>query len=1023
MVQYRNLKSIRRLALASAGGAALLGALSIANAAAAQEAAPAQVEEVVVTGSAIRGREAEALPVTVLDQGAMEARNALTAIELLTALPQIGAIPLGESVSGSLGARGDNSSINMRGIGSNATLVLLNGRRLAPHPISATENGAPSFSVNINQLPTRGLDHVDVLRDGASSIYGSDAVAGVINFVTTTKFRGTEARLRYGYPEEGGGKSWNATVTYGSEFLDGRLRVLTNLDLFNRDAIYLNQRDFSATSNHTAEAPAPFNVAGSVFDGRGANLYPTFRVGTATASTYLRPLAGGAIGFTSVAPTRTANPEAFYDVNAYQQVQPQSTRVNWFSNVEYDLTDDLTAFGDFTVYRAHSKLSRNPVPFNAPNADLLQVVSADNPYNPYGSRFYSTTGAPNADGSLRLVGAPRSVTLQSVLLTDGGADIPVIDSEVYRVVGGIRGSFGQTWNWESGVLYSFAQTDDETQTGFRESLLGDALRRTDATAFNPFGYTFKVVNGQVVPDQPYRNPDSVLATVMRPQLRHGESSVASVDFRANGDLISLWAGEVKGAFGGEFRKETFLDTRPAFFGLNPAGSGLDTNGNDYIQASPKPDSEGDRTVGSLYAEVVAPLATPDNNIPLVYSLEVGASVRYEHYSDFGDTTNPKFSVNYRPIRPLIIRASKNQGFSAPNLATLYFPDQFTVIPAPGSIDPYRNPVTNEGAYVMRNYTGAADVLLPTDSDGKSIGAVFDVPGISAFGSLRVSADYWEIKQTNLIGSPNVTQLLERDAALLRAYTASQLAAGVPIGSIDLGSGTAAYKGDPSVVRNAVSAADIANFAAYNARNPTAQAAAVGQIFGRSSLYQNLSEGFVSGWDYSVEYSAPEFDWGRLRLSVDWTLLEDSYTLLPTNAGPVRQERLNVDGNADSRGSATISWKLDNWSASLSGYYIGAFTESGATTTAAIYNSLGRPDYIVPVLDSGVTSYRYRVKSSTSFNLNLGYDFDDGAQVRFGIVNLFNKQPPLASTNFGYNAAAYTQLAIGRTWTVELSKEF
>jgi len=1010
--------------LASAGGVALLTALASAPVALAQDAAaPVEIEQIIVTGSAIKGREAEALPVTVLDQAAIEARNALTAVELLTALPQVGAIPLGESVSGSLGARGDNSSINMRGIGSNATLVLLNGRRLAPHPISSTENGAPSFSVNINQLPTRGLERVDVLRDGASSIYGSDAVAGVINFVTSRNVRGTEARLRLGYPEEGGGKSWNFTLTHGAEFMEGRGRFMTNLDLFSRDKIFLNQRDFSNTANHTADAPAPFNIAGSVFDGRGANLFPTFRVGAATASTYFRPLAGGAMGFTSVAPTRAANPEAFYDVNLYQEVQPRSSRVNWFTNVEYDLTDTITAFADLTLYRADSQLSRNPVPFNAPNADLLQVVSADNPYNPYGSRFYSTTGAPNADGTARLVGAPRSVTLQSVLLTDGGADTIDVNSQVYRAVGGVRGKFGDTWTWESGLLYSWAKTRDQTDVGYRESLLGQALARTDATAFNPFGYTFKVANGAVVADQPYRNPAAVLGTVMDSQPRTGKSSIASIDFRSSGELFTLLDRTVSAAFGGEFRKETFSDYRPAYFGLNPVGSGLDPNGNDFIQASPKPNSKGDRTVGSVYGEVVVPLARPENDIPLIYSLEVGASVRYEHYSDFGDTTNPKFSLNYRPVQSLIIRASQNQGFTAPNLPTLYFPDQFTVIPAPGAIDPYRNPVTAEGAYVMRNYTGAADTLLPTDSDGKSIGVVFDVPGIERFGNLRLSADYWRIKQTNVIGSPNVTQLLERDAALLRAYTAAQLAAGVPIGQIDLGSGTANYKGDPSVVRNAVSAADQTTFAAFNARNPGNLQATAGQIFGRSSLYQNLAEGFVSGWDYSFEYAAPEFAFGKLRLSVDWTKLDKSYTLLPTAAGTVRQERLNVDGNADNRGTATLSWKKNAWSASLSGYYISAFTESGATTTAALYNSLGQPSYIVPVADSGVISYRFRVKSSTSFNATGGYEFADGAKLRLGVINLLNAEPPLASTNFGYNAAAYSALAVGRTWTVELSKEF
>jgi len=985
-----------------------------------------EVEPLVVTGTAIRGRSAQALPVTLLDVSQTSARQALTPIELLTALPQVGAIPLGESTSGSLTARGDNAAVNLRGIGSSATLVLLNGRRLAPHPISSIESGAPSLSVNVNQLPTRGLERIDVLRDGASSIYGSDAVAGVINFITSRRFRGTEARLRYGYPEEGGGKSWNVTLTHGRDLFDGRGRILATLDVLQRDKLFLNQRDVSATADHTARAPPPFNVAGSVFDGRPATLYPTFRVGAATASTYFRPLAslGGAPGFTSLAPSRAADPEAFLDVNRYQEIQPRSGRINGFAAAEYDLDGRATAFAELTIYRAHSQLIRNPVPFNAPNSDLPQVVSADNPYNPYGSRFYSPTGAANADGAARLVGEPQAVTLQSVLLADGGADTIDVDSQVYRVVGGVRGKVGETWTWETGWLYSWARSVDDTAVGFRESLLGQALAQGDAAAFNPFGYTFKIAGGQVVADQPYRNPASVLSTIMGHQTRTGETSIASLDLRASGALFRGWAGPVSAGVGGEFRRETFLDRRPAFFSLNPAGSGLDPNNNDFIQASPKPDSAGDRDVASVYLELVAPLVAPENRVPFVRSLELGASVRYERYSDFSDTTNPKFSLNWRPVPALTVRASRNRGFSAPNLATLSYPFQYSVIPAPGSIDPYRNPVTNEGAYVMRNYTGARRDLEPASSRGRSIGVVYELsrPGL---GRLILSADYWSIAQRGLIASPTSQQVLNSDANLLRAYVEAQRAAGVAIDQIDLGSGASDYKGNPAVVRNPVTAADRASFAAYNALHPNAPEAVAGVILSRQTAYQNLAAGFVSGWDYSVEYVAPELPIGWLRLSIDWARLLKSYTLSPITAGaqPQVQQRLNIDGNTASRASATLSWRRARWTASLAAYHVGAYGDSNASTTAAVYESLGRPSYLTPVTDNGAVTYLYRVKATTSFNAAAGYAFASGAMVRLGVVNLTRVAPPLASGNFGYTASTYSGLAVGRTWTVELSRAF
>ncbi len=176
------------------------------------------------------------------------------------------------------------------------------------------------------------------------------------------------------------------------------------------------------------------------------------------------------------------------------------------------------------------------------------------------------------------------------------------------------GQSGKTWTWETGALYSWAKSVDETPVGFRESLFGNALARTDATAFNPFGYTFKVANGAVVADQPYANPRSVLDTIMAPQPRTGESSIGSLDFRSSGEVLSIWSGAISLAVGAEYRRETFSDKRPPYFGLNPPGSGLDPDGNDFIQASPKPDSSGTRNVESAYAEVVVPLAAPENNI-------------------------------------------------------------------------------------------------------------------------------------------------------------------------------------------------------------------------------------------------------------------------------------------------------------------------------------------------------------------------------------------------------------------------
>ncbi len=1001
-----------------------------APATAAKEGETIKLEAFTVTGSNIKRMEMEkVLPVTVFNRDLIDGRNALTPVEMLTALPQVTNVPLNESTSGGANSRGDNANVNLRGIGSGNTLVLLNGRRVAPHPVTSPDGGALSFSVNVNQLPTQGLERIDVLRDGASSIYGSDAVAGVINYLTRRDFRGTEVRTRFGLPEHGGGESFQGTITHGLDFRGGRGRWLSTLDYLYRQPIAMTQRDFTKSANHSAQAPAPFNVLGSAFDGRAAvGLWPTFRVGAGTATNYFRPVSGTP-ALTTVAPTRAANPESFLDINTYQNLgQTRSDRVNWFNGFEYDLSDRLTAFADVSFYHSNTNLVRQPLPLNAPNADRLAPISVDNPYNPYGSRFFHPTGAPNADGTARLTGTPQALTLLGVTLRDAGAESIKVHSGVYRAVAGLRGKLFDEWSWEAGALYTRAYTSDISSNAVRESLLHQSLARNDASAFNPFGYTFRVQGTGVVANQPYVNPQSTLEKFVQIWRREGFSAVTSGDLRVSGPVLRYWGNTASIALGGEFRREQFADTRPPYAGTNPVGSGLNLDDNDYVQASPKPNSSGNRTIYAGYLETVIPVAQPKHDLPLVHSLEFTASARYEDYSDFGTDTNPKFGANWRPYRGLMVRGSYNEGFTAANLPTLYAPTQFTVDSPPGVVDPYLATSLGTSAYVQRNFSSGNPKLLPVESKGKSYGIVLEVPLVKG---LSITADYWEIEQKNEIGSRVASQIMNSDAALLRAYTQAQLTAGRAIGQIDAGAGTAAYKGDPAVVRNAPSAQDIAAFNTYNTGRPAAQqVAAVGTIVSRSANYENLAEGFTSGVDMSLNYILPTLPIGRLSLSTDWTYLIETYQIrAPAGAAPTRVERMDVGGTTRWRGTANITWRKNAWAGSLSAYYVGPWADT-ATTTAAIYTTLGEPGYISKQLDSGSFLYRYKVSDVTTFNTALSYRFSREAKhvfrstmVRLGVVNLTDKEPPLTSGAFGYSASVHGSLFAGRTWTLELTRQF
>lgn len=984
-----------------------------------------KLQDFVVTGSNIARADLEKVaPLTVLDPVALEARGAVLPVDLLTSLPSVTNLPENETRLGSSGARGDNANINLRNLGATGTLILVNGRRMAINPMTA----GLSQAVNVNQLPTQGIARVEILRDGASSIYGSDAVGGVINYVLRRDFNGAETSFRFGVPEHGGGQSSLGTLTFGRTFAGGRGRLFGTLEGLYRDAQMLTARDFSRSANSAARAPAPFNTLGGPFDLRSARGYfPTFRVGTATASTYLR-LVGGVPTLTAGAPTRDGNPEFYLDLNQFGMASPRVRRGNTFLSAELDLRRDLTAFADFGYYKSQSTMRRQPLALNAPTSDQLAVMSADNPYNPYGSQFYHPAGAPTADGRPRLTGQPRTISLVSVTLPDLAAETVQTRADVARFSAGLRGKLGETWKWEASGFYNQVKGIDEAFPDVRESLLARALNRTDATAYNPFGYTFRVDGAGVVVDRPYRNPQAVVDSFSAVYSRDAWSRIISGDFRASGRLFTLWAGDLMAATGAEYRSEDLKDLRPPFSGENPAGSGLSPQDNDFLLHPPRPDVRGDRGIASLYAEAVIPLVSPRQAWPLMERLELTASARHERYSDFGGTTRPKVGANWRLASWLMARGSYNEGFMAPSLAALFTSPRWSISAGAGDIDTYRNPVTAEGPYVQRTYFGGNPNLRAAESKGETSGVVIDVPGVRG---LSLTADHWRIRRTNLLGQRSVAQIRASDDALLAAYTKSQLAAGVAVNAINLGSGTASYRGDPDIQRYPVMPEDTAAFAAFNAANPGRAQAVAGRIFSVNQPFVNLSSSVHEGWDLSARYELPRLPFGQMVVSSDWAYLARAEnTLSPANVAPTVNNELYANGAARWRGTTTVGWRQGAWSGSLGAYYVGRTHDAGATTTEAVYVGLGRPDYIAPFFTAGRTVYRKVVQSTLSLNATIGYRFPSdaaawlrGVRVKAGVQNLTDAEPPLATDAFGYNPGVSQNLLAGRTWTLEVIRSF
>ena len=1039
-----------------------------------------------VTGTNIRRVDVEtALPVTVIERTDLDARGAATLAELFETIGAAEPSAITELNNGPQLARGDVASVDLRGIGSGSTLTLLNSRRMAPHPISMAENGVPSLAVNINTIPRAMVDRVEVLRDGASAIYGADAAAGVVNNIVSRSFVGRGLSLRGSVTQHGGANEFNATIFDGAQ--RGKWHVAMSLDYFHRDALAAHDRDWAKNSDLRTrpDAPAPWNglplpnPAGGVFardnDLRNANqvnqwgqyqrgaIQPDFlsfvgarpagNVGITTSTTpppgvasmsadgmfYLWPGPEGVM-FKQTAPsTNIDSPEnaTFSNWNKWKMLVPATDRIQFATFVDRPINERLDFFGDFLFYRAYSRTSREPVNFK--NTDDQGIyLPASNPYNPFGVRFYHPQGLPNADGTPRLMGAPADVSLWTGISPGQNADRPEgfkpreteVTSYAWRVLGGFRGKLIDRWQWESALTASGAQTHEYEHFQVRESRLRAALNRTDATAFNPFPVTFRIANNQVVVDRPFTNPESVIEPLYDDEDRFGRTNLFMWDAKVSGELWRLFSGGNIGlAAGTEVRYETYSDKRASYVGLNPPGSGdqfplLREGDNDFLALSSNVPIDANQTIYAAYVETALPFVTRENNVPLVNALELTLAGRFEHFSIHGQTTKPKASLVWKPAPWLKLRGSMAESFRAPNLV------QTNITPLRrqiGADDPYRFEVTalpSDGTAQRTVFRQGNQNLQPEEANTWVAGFVLEVPKVRG---LSFTFDYFKLNQNKVIENVGAAATIDRDEVLLDLAMQAELAKGTPLAQIDLGSGTANYRGSNKVLREAVTAADRAAFAEYNQRPGVLPRAPVGEVVSVIDDYLNLSGRDIQGYEFGVQYRMPRTRFGQFTFAGDAThyVLRRSQS---DESSPTLDE-LERNGRTKWRANASLSWRQGPVSAGWFTSYFGSFVDTSAATTEPIYEALGRPEYIRVFNDNGITRYLLRVDPQINHNAWISYRFDrgnanrwlSGVTIRGGINNVFDEEPALVDEQYGYQPGTFN--VRGRQFTMEVSKRF
>ncbi|PCJ51100.1 MAG: TonB-dependent receptor [Gammaproteobacteria bacterium] len=682
---------------------------------------------IIITGSHIkRASDINTLPITALSESEIENLGVSSGDELLRSIPQIGEVSFGAATGngGVNDARGDVASINLRGIGTGNTLTLLNGRRLVTHPGTQSENFVPVSTVNSNTLPVAGLRSLEVLRDGAAAIYGSDAVAGVVNYMLNTDYDGSKMSLTYGGSE--GTPLTETTFNYitGFDFNEDKSHLTASFTYYDRNGMMASERAYSASHDlrDFSTLPAAF-IGDTQLDNRSTST-PWGEFSTSTLGTFhLQPDTQSgcedsdargnpttALNLTGVCVDRgSTGRDIRFDRGTTRSLVSDVDRLNLYGYLTHEINSDLEFFAEAIYYSATSKRTRE----QTHNLTAQRFRIADTAaFNPFG----------------------EEVLLRRYRAIDTGSRDIEVDNTSIRLLGGLNGAWGD-WDWETAALYSSAETNDIARNRIRASAFQAAINNTDINqAYNVF--TGADVNNPNVGDTTL-NPQAVMDPFLVDVKRDSKTSLSLVDFSiTNGHLWNNWAGDIGAAFGIEFRHESFEDDRDALLdGSTPFVdqiTGIELSGSDVLGSSPTPDSDGSRDIFSAYAEFLIPLLQTDTQY-----MELQVAARYENYSDVGDALKPKLALFYQPAEWVSFRASYSEGFRAPGLP------QVTAEGVPRSNGLY-DPVLDTTYGIVDVRSGTTD-LEPEDDVNTSYGVI-----LTPMDNLTLTVDAWTIEQDGLV---------------------------------------------------------------------------------------------------------------------------------------------------------------------------------------------------------------------------------------------------------------------------------
>jgi outer membrane receptor protein involved in Fe transport len=971
-------------------------------------APPQTLETIVVTGSHVRRVDLETSnPIVAISSQQIQATGKLTLGDVVQQLPVITGGIQNPSVNN--GGGSGQTLVGLRGLGSSRTLVLVDGQRVLSGGATAAGGGIGA-GVDLNTIPAAAVERIEVLTDGASAIYGSDAIGGVINIILKSNYQGAEFQANYGISDRGDGARRGASFTFGQTSDKGS--ILAGVDYNKFDPVLQSQRKFSenavslsASNTYGGPGTAPAGltylavpgsgvsaiIGGSSFAARNKIIFTTAGPGTGSfAAPYncgngqlsLNPDAA-ASGKSPVTPADYhcfGSDPALSDKYNYASVNliltPQE-RTNAFFKGVYHLADNLDFYG--TAYHQKSTSASQLAPAvmgSGPNFDTGFRISKDNYYNPFGVDF---AGPEGNTYTARLFPAGNRYFATGITYD--------------QLVAGFKGSVDigqQNWQWDVGYNYghmsqivtnnglpdqnilnlaagpSFLNADGVVQCGTAAA----PIPLDDCTPFDPFN----LFNA---------NTQAVIRAAASPALINFWNQERTIHADINGGLFDLPAGTVQVAAGVSHRKEYTNNVVGNTLLLNPA------TGTCTLGSACSAHLQGGYNVKEAYAEILVPLL---KDMPFVNALNVTLGDRWSKYSTFGSTNNWKIGVEYRPIEDLLLRGTVSTVFRAPTIGNVFGPpissapllsadpcDHITVanpacanVPLDGSFVDRAVAAAQQLKAITSGSTYAGFPLGPESGKSFDFGAVYSphfLPGLSA------SADIWRIYLDNVITVVGAQSVVNLCFAGQTRFC-------------------------PLITRAATPGNE-------------------GQIALLTLPTANLGRFDVKGVDFQANYKLPPFAFGQFSVGLSGTYLAQAK--VQSAPGLPGNSVLNYVGIMGSTGSAlqascpggapgaicyfprvrglgSLGWQWGPWDAQWTMNYISHFQvgslDARQGATGAIGFAPGGPAGAY-VLEYG--NYVYN-------NLQLGYSIQPiNLRLDAGVDNVFDKQPPFLYANNSQNA--------------------